>query len=289
MNEAYRKFLIEGEQAGMGYALAEPAGLTSPRSGLLLGRQAGTSLEFREHRDYQPGDDLRRVDWNAYARSDRLTVKQYREEISPHLDILLDASRSMALAGSEKARAALGLAAALAIAAENAGFTHNGWLAAKHCLPIGNGKARPSRWQSLELDFDGASGDAVIHGAPRFCRMGLRVLLSDLFWMTDPSRVLQSLAQGAAGVIVLQVLARHDAVPPDRGRLRLIDSETGEERELFLDDAALARYRDALERHRQNWLRAAKQAGASFLTLIAEDLVSDWNLEMLHEAKILKG
>jgi uncharacterized protein (DUF58 family) len=289
MNEAFRKFLIEGEQAGMRYSLAEPAGMTSLRSGLHLGRQAGASLEFREHRDYQPGDDLRRVDWNAYARSDRLTVKQYREEISPHLDIMLDASRSMALAGSKKARAALGLAAVLAIAAENAGFTHNGWLAAKHCLPIGNGKGRPSTWESIAFDFDGASADAILHGASRFCRMGLRVLLSDLFWMTDPSRVLQSLSQGAAGVFVLQVLARNDATPPDRGRLRLIDSETGEERELFLDDAALARYRDALERHRQNWLRAAKQAGASFLTLIAEDLVSDWNLKMLLEAKILKA
>src|SRR5947208_4685832 len=56
----------------------------------------GFSLEFTEHRAYQPGDELRYLDWRILARSDRLFVKQYEEETNLHAMILLDASRSMA-------------------------------------------------------------------------------------------------------------------------------------------------------------------------------------------------
>src|SRR5499426_1886595 len=114
-NDECGSYLIEGERAGMRYALEPPRTASAALAGLQFGRQAGASLEFRDHRDYQPGDDLRRIDWNAFARSDKLTVKLYREEISPHLDIVLDSSRSMALAASAKLRAAAGLAAIFSV------------------------------------------------------------------------------------------------------------------------------------------------------------------------------
>src|SRR5215813_13662463 len=159
-NEEYRSFLIEGERAGMRYSLEPPRTASAALAGLQLGRQAGASLEFRDHRDYQPGDDLRRIDWNAFARSDRLTIKLYREEISPHLDVVLDGSRSMALEGAEKARAATGLAAAFAVAAENAGYSHNVWLARASVEPVANGSNRPALWRSPALDFSGAPAEA---------------------------------------------------------------------------------------------------------------------------------
>ena len=83
MNNSYREFLLEGERVGMRYALAVPRTTSAALAGLQMGQRAGSSLEFKDHRDYQPGDDLRRIDWNAFARSDRLTVKLFREEISP--------------------------------------------------------------------------------------------------------------------------------------------------------------------------------------------------------------
>ena len=67
-----------------------------------------------DHREYQPGDDLRRLDWAAYARSDKMIVKLYRQEVCPHLDVVIDGSRSMALEGTQKLRAGVALAAALA-------------------------------------------------------------------------------------------------------------------------------------------------------------------------------
>src|SRR5207253_6925536 len=64
------------------------------RSGELLGRGTGSSVEFQEYREYLPGDDVRHVDWAAYARSDALMVRLYRDEISPRTEVLLDGSRS---------------------------------------------------------------------------------------------------------------------------------------------------------------------------------------------------
>jgi uncharacterized protein (DUF58 family) len=288
MNDDYQEYLIAGEKAGMRYALEPPRTASAHLAGLQLGRQAGASLEFRDHRDYQPGDDLRRIDWNAFARSDRLTIKLYREEISPHLDIVLDGSRSMALEASAKARAAIGLAAAFAVAAENAGYSHNAWLAREYVSPVANGSGRPSSWRSLALDFRGNPAEGFTGTPPRFRRQGMRVLISDLLWLGEPATVLQSLAQNAASLVVAQTLAEADANPPERGRVRLVDSETDERREIFIDDAAIRRYRDALSRHQQNWHRACRQAGAVMVNIVAEEVVADWNLEALVKAGVLK-
>jgi uncharacterized protein (DUF58 family) len=287
-NDECRSYLIEGERAGMRYALEPPRTASAAQAGLQLGREAGASLEFRDHRDYQPGDDLRRIDWNAFARSDRLTVKLYREEISPHLDIVLDGSRSMALEGSAKARAAAGLAAAFAVAAANAGYSHNAWLAKASVEPIANGSNRPALWQSPDFNFRGNPVEAFIRAPPRFRRQGIRVLISDLLWLGEPAAVLQRMAHGAASLVVAQTLASADADPPERGRVRLLDSETDEHREIFIDDKAIRRYRDALARHQQNWHNACRQVGAVMVNVIAEDIVADWNLEALIKAGVLK-
>jgi uncharacterized protein (DUF58 family) len=287
-NDECRSYLTEGESAGMRYALEPPRAASATLAGLQLGRQAGASLEFRDHRDYQPGDDLRRIDWNAFARSDRLTVKLYREEISPHLDVVLDGSRSMALESTAKARAAVGLAAAFAVAAENAGYSHNAWLARTRVEPVANGSNRPTLWRSLALDFSGAPAEAFTRTSSGFRRQGMRVLISDLLWLGEPTAVLHSLAHGAASLVVAQTLASVDADPPERGRVRLLDSETDERREIFIDDGAIRRYRDALARHQQNWHRACRQIGAVMVNIIAEEVVADWNLEALVKAGVLK-
>jgi uncharacterized protein (DUF58 family) len=282
------QFLLEGEAAGMRYALAVPRSTASAMSGMQLGERAGSSLEFRDHRDYQPGDDLRRIDWNAFARSDKLTVKLYREEISPHLDIVLDGSRSMALEASAKMQATVGLAAVLAVAAENAGYTHNAWLAREGCAPVTNGTNRPSAWSGIEFDVRSNPVDAFTRLPPRFSRMGMRAFISDLLWLGEPMSVLQHLAQNASSMVVIQVLANADVDPPERGRVRLIDSETDQQREIFIDDSAIKRYRDALARHQQNWHRACRQAGAVMVNIVAEEIIAGWNLEALVKAEILK-
>src|SRR5277367_3359691 len=66
-------------------------------SGSWQGRNQGSSIDFQDHRAYMPGDDPRHIDWQAYARTNNYTMKLFREEVSPRLDVALDVSRSMAL------------------------------------------------------------------------------------------------------------------------------------------------------------------------------------------------
>src|SRR4051794_10405332 len=156
-----REHLLEGEAAARRFALAVPRGGPVNRTGGAAGSRAGSSLEFQDHRGYEPGDDLRHVDWNAFARTDQLSVKLYREEVAPHLDLLVDGSRSMALEGATKARATLALAVFLTAAGANAGFTHAGWLPAADPVPLGDRGRRPELWEALAFEYRGTPAAAA--------------------------------------------------------------------------------------------------------------------------------
>ena len=287
MNETYRQYLIDGERAGARYALTAPRNIPFGVAGSQMGKRPGSSLEFIDHREYQPGDDLRRIDWGGFARSDKLTVKVYRDEVSPHLDVVIDGSTSMALEDSPKAQATLGLAAVFATAASNVGYSHTAWLAGDGCQQVHNGADRPSIWEGLDFTYRGDLPTSFAKLPPSWRPFGLRVLLSDLLWVGDPLRMLAQFAERATAVIVVQVLAEADVDPTAHGNIRLVDSETDQAQEIFVDTAAEKRYHDALTRHQESWHLAAKQTGAIMTTLVAEEILSSWRLEALVAAEVL--
>jgi uncharacterized protein (DUF58 family) len=282
------EFLLEGDTAARHYVLAMPRGGPATRSGPAVGSRPGSSLEFRDYRGYEPGDDLRHIDWNAFARSDQLSVKLYREEVTPHLDLLIDGSKSMALEGTAKARATLALAGLFTSAAANAGFSHAGWRLAAEAQPLGSRDRREEAWNGIAFDATLSPAHALATFAAQLKPRGIRVLVSDLFWLGEPSRVVRQLADRAASVVVVQILAAVDADPPYNGFLQLVDSETGELREIRLDAGREALYRDNLVRLQGHWHDACRAAGAVFATLVAEDLVRDWRLDALVAAGVLQ-
>jgi uncharacterized protein (DUF58 family) len=245
-------------------------------------------LEFNDYREYEPGDDLRHIDWNAYARSDQLMVKLYREEVTPHLDVVLDGSRSMALADTRKADAAVALAAFFAAAASSAGYSHRAWLIGETVRPLANAAARPVRWEGIDFDFRGNPDDVLARQRPAWRARGMRILVSDLLWLGDPAMTLSRFGDRAASMIVVQVLAEADVEPPSFGNLRLVDSETEALKELYIDAAAGKRYREALARHQQNWHRACRQAGAIMTIVVAERVLADWRFDELMATEVLK-
>jgi uncharacterized protein (DUF58 family) len=245
-------------------------------------------LEFRDYRDYQPGDDLRHIDWSAFARSDHLSVKLFREEVHPHLDLVIDASQSMDLEDTAKGRATLALAGFFATAAANAGYSHAAWLLADEYRPVGNSHALPGEWDNIDLKHRASPEDVPGHVPAAFRPRGLRVLISDLLWLGEPLATLRPLAERAAVAVVVQLLAEADVNPPQTGNLRLVDSETGQTRDLRVDAGVVRKYREALARHQQNWHRAAQQVGAIFTTALAETLLRDWKLDELVKAEVLR-
>lgn len=271
MDPEIRQALQEGEKLGLRYALQIPQ-TASSGIGPRAGRRAGSSIDFQDYRDYQPGDDLRFIDWGIYARSDRLTIKLFREEVAPHLDLILDGSRSMGLEQSRKAEAAARLAALLATSATNAQCSQAVWLSGEGFQRLPNDTLSPSAWDKLAWESTRTPQQSIEIIPPKLRRLGVRVLISDLLWPGEPLPLLRRLREGAAALFVVQLLARADATPPEHGNLRLVDSETGEESEIYIDSVIAKQYASNLAMLQQSWADACRQCGAQMTTLIAENL-----------------
>jgi uncharacterized protein (DUF58 family) len=272
MEPAIRQALRNGETLGLRYALQIPQVAASGWTGSRSGRRAGSSIDFQDYREYQPGDDLRFIDWGIFARSDRLTIKLFREEVTPHLDLILDGSRSMNLADTTKANAVAQLAALLATSAANAQCTQAVWLSGEGFQRLPNDTLTPSAWDKLELDSQRTPEQSFEILPPKFRRLAVRVFISDLLWPGDPLPLLRRLRDGAAALFVVQLLARDDVAPPEHGNLRVVDSETGEENEIYIDSSIAKQYEENLAQLQQSWSDACRQCGAHMTTLIAEDL-----------------
>lgn len=292
MDDAERLAAMEaGWQAGLGYALSRPAQTPAGMLGEQLGAGVGNSIEFMDYREYTPGDDLRRIDWSAYARSDRLVIKLNREEVTPHLDLVLDISGSMSLTGSAKATALVGLASAMAAACDNARMTRCVYAAGERLTPIPGAEGEPQTWHwpgfagaDRPVSLGGAMHEAVVP----MRRRGVRVLISDLLCPDDPWPIVSRLAEGASSTHVVQLLARQDVDPSWTGDMRLVDSESGQLQELRLDATAMARYREQLDRLREQWRHACARAGTQMTELIAEEVVGRWDLTRLVRAGVLR-
>jgi uncharacterized protein (DUF58 family) len=284
--EEFRKYLLKGEESGTGFTLTVPDYIFNGGAGLKLSNRSGSSLDFMEHRDYLPGDDLRQLDWSVYARSDKLAVKLYREEVNPRLDILIDGSASMGLQDSMKAEATLMMSAFLAAAAGNASFMTRCWVSRETIVAPANNSAPPSAWGDFAFDSSASPLDAINNFYGRFQFHGIRILVSDLIWGGSPEAFLQRFAQDSSMTIIVQLLAKHDIEPPE-GNIRLQDSETGEIEEFFLDAANIANYKRTLARHQENWLRACREYGAVFCSFCAEDLMEKWDVSELLRRQIL--
>lgn len=288
MTDALRSAIVQGERVGSEYVLVPPRAAMAGGGASSFSRRAGGSLEFRDHRDYEPGDDLRHLDWSVLARSDRLAVKQFHEEISPFIDIVVDGSRSMALAETRKGEAALAIAAMLAAAACNSGFPYALTLAGEGMQTIARGAAPPTSWAPIAFDFGGAPAEAILSGTRALRPMSVRFFVSDLLWPGEPQAVAAALAQGATALVIIQVLAKADAEPDLRGGWRVLDVEDGEWLEVYFDAAAAAQYRDALARHRELWDESARQVRAVVARCIAEEAMHQLVFEDLAAAEVLR-
>ena len=272
MDTSLRQALLAGEKLGLRYALQIPQVAASGWTGSRSGRRAGSSIDFQDYREYQPGDDLRFIDWSIFARSDRLAVKLFREEVIPHLDLILDGSSSMNLEDTAKGRAVAQLSALLATAAANAQCTQAIWLSGEGFQRLPNDSLTPSAWDKLELSSKRTPEQSFEILPPKFRRLGVRVFVSDLLWPGEPIQILRRLREGAAALFVVQLLARDDATPPEHGNLRVVDSETGAETEIYIDSAVASQYAANLAQLQQSWADACRQSGAQMTTIIAEDL-----------------
>ncbi len=228
------------------------------------GRRAGESLEFVEYREYQAGDDVRHLDWNVYARSEQLAIKRFREELSPELDLIVDLSRSMDLPGSVKGDVCRRVAALLAQAALQAGFTLRLHGIGEQAKLLNAGA--PGAWNDWVFDNAGVAQSAMAELGRMLRPGGARLLLSDLLWELEPRGVMEHLGRGAGAVGIVQLAALADT-DPEPGHCLLLDVETNEGEDLFLTDVMIRAYQENYRRLLETWQRSATGAGFRFCVL----------------------
>ncbi|MBR4370555.1 MAG: DUF58 domain-containing protein [Victivallales bacterium] len=252
---------------------------TTGLDGRRLGTRTGNALEFAEYRDYHPGDDIRRLDWRVFARSERFMVKMFSEEIDPRCDIIIDQSASMGI-HDEKAAAALSVAALLAIAAQNAGFSLSVWHAAdvweKEPTPFA-----PLDWRNTDFNATISPVSTIAAVPATFHKRGLRIVISDLLWPEEPARFLRPLTDGALRTFAIQLLHEDDLSPSQDFFTTLQDAESAEERNLLLDDATVAAYKQRLATHLSLWERACNDFAVTLIRLNPAELLRSWDISPL--------
>ncbi len=243
----------------------------------------GASLEFADYRDYSPGDDLRRLDWKAYARLDRAFLKLFEEEEDLAVHILLDASESMnwGEGDAHKFTYALRIAAALgAIALAEGDQLSVHLLRGASSDPRGQlGPLRGAgntlrllrHLESLQTGSPAgeatdlsASLRAVAASRPR---PGLVFLISDLLSSSSFADGLAAFLRRGSEAVVIQVLTPDELDPPLAGDLRLVDVETSLFQEVSLDSGARRLYRQRLAAWQAELQAASRKYGARWSAL----------------------
>ncbi len=237
-------------------------------AGSWLGAGAGSSLDFQDSRNYAPGDDPRHIHWQAFARTGALTMKLYRAEVAPVVDVAVDISASMTFMPA-KARRTEELVAFCVASADRAGAPVRIHAVAGRALSaVAVEEVRAGRWRE-RLPAPKPESAAAPSGLP--WRPGaLKVLISDLLFPGDPAAALGMIATGAGVGIVLVPTLAAEAELGWRGNVELTDCESGTVRRQRADDGLAARYRDAYARHFALWREACRRRGVLFARVPCE-------------------
>ena len=228
----------------------------------------GYSTEFRQHRPYRAGDDLKYLDWKLFARSDRLYTRQFRETTNLSVMLVLDTSASMAFPpqGLSKARYGAIIAAALAYLVSEQGhavgmmtMTHGGlsYVPARGGRP--HLRALLTRIDRLEPVGEWDPARTIARGAQLLERRGVVIAISDFYDNEEETRrELRRVVQRGHDVAMLQLLSPSELALPYTGQIELEDVES-HTRELVDATAIAPRYKSAvgafLDRCRTHALR----------------------------------
>ncbi|WP_032121366.1 DUF58 domain-containing protein [Clostridium amazonitimonense] len=236
----------------------------------------GISLEFSDFREYVPGDDIRRIDWNAYARSERLFIKLFMEEREAVFNFFIDGSKSMDFGEYKKSHQALRVAGALSyIVLNNLDRVGVNILNSEGLENIKSGSGKII-FQSIlkelsEIDFQGKN--SIYSSIKRFNpkRKGVSILVSDFFHGEPLEESIKYLVYKKQKVILIHVLSKEELEPELNGNLNLIDSESGEDIRVSVNPSVLAMYEKGLLNFKKHMESLASKYGALYVPISSED------------------
>jgi uncharacterized protein (DUF58 family) len=237
-----------------------------------LARRRGGHAEFMEHRPYAPGDDLRRIDWLAFARTGEPVFKLFRTEEDVVVRVVVDASASLSHGNPTKLETGKKIAAAIAYMAL-ASSERAQVIAASENVDRMN---EPTRGRAAltkilrELDsIEAARGTDLTKSIDsvllRARRPGMLVIISDFMDAGPFDAAITRAASAGHDLALIQVLADDEIAPNWDGDFALEDAETGETVEVTVDDAAVKAYTDRLNGLFSALRTIAKRARAPYV------------------------
>lgn len=287
-------------------------------------KRRGQSVEFDDHRHYTPGDDLRFIDWNVYARFERLFIKLFLEEEDLALHVCVDASASMETGEPSKLLFAARLATSLAYVGlmrnNRVGMTVFG-TPVSDVIGAGSPRAimrlpdlrgrrhirrmaqflRDSIWPESRTDIGGRApqgsdfNTALTTIARQRVGKGVFVLVSDYLIPDGYETGLRSLAAaGGYDTFCIQVLSPGEMDPAReterglRGDLRLMDMETGRAAEVTITPALLRRYRERLDDYTQSLHRYCTARGLTHLLATSDADLESFIIDTLRRTGVLR-
>jgi len=281
----------------------------------------GASVEFADFRKYEAGDDFRHVDWNIYARLERLMLRQFIEEEDVRIDILIDRSQSMRFGEprskfdfARRAAAALtflGISSLdrVAVAAFDSALRERmrALRGRGHLLNVlrfldglasGDENKKPTSEEQASMaqgepatNIAGAGGrtdlSAVLRGFQRLSgRAGIVFVISDFLDAGGFRTEMKLLARRGFDLNLIQVLAADELSPAVAGDLLFVDSETGETREITVNERLVGAYKAALGEYTHGLESFCRSQGIGYTLVSADASFEDLLLKNLIEARM---
>ena len=256
----------------------------------------GSSCEFADYRDYVPGDDMTKIDWNVYARFDKLYQKLYLDERQMHTKIYIDASRSMQHGSLEKANQAIRIAAAFAyisicemdkvsiyIIKDNKIEEIVRSMVGKESFIHSVGKLN-----EIEFSSDSHISEAILQSSVGYGD-GMSVIISDFLTDNDFDAAVNHLVDKKRHVFCVQVLSREEINPQIRGKSHLFDSEVSSKTyKKNIDRDIVKAYKLALQYIIDRVRNLCESRGANYVFVDAQASLGEIFFEELVNMEVLK-
>ncbi len=252
-----------------GLRLRVRSNVTSTDQGGQRSENFNSGLEFADHREYVPGDDVRQIDWKAFIRSGVLTVRTFEEERDVRIFVLVDASASMRRGDPVKMDVGRKVAAAL------------GYLGMKQfdrvqIIPFTDVPEMASPAMRTRAEFpvlERFLADIEPDGVTTFAKTartfvqrhpsrGLLIVVTDLMETADWTHSLRLLARAGHQILVVRVTCKEDDEPSFRGEMELEDAETGERVRVSMNRSLLKAYREEVAEHVERCADTCVRIGA---------------------------
>lgn len=236
----------------------------------------GSSVEFSDFREYILGDDIRRIDWNAYGRMDKLFIKQFMEEKEAVFNIFIDTSKSMEFGTEKKSVRALQIAGALSYIVLNNLDRVYITKVKEDGLTKGKGLTGRNSYKKIvndleSIEFDGKTKLSKAIKSRDIGNRGISIIISDFLDPEGIEDAIKYLSYKKQQIILVQVLSREEIDIDVEGTVNILDMETGEEMKVTLTKNVLEGYRKSLEQLKDSLGKLSRKYHMTYLSTVTDE------------------